>query len=340
MQSRISKSTNIALYADDTKIWKEIIDNADSETLQNDINEMHMWSIENKISFHPDKCKVLMITNQTSRKYFILPYDRYPYHLGDTYLSYVDSEKDLGVHVDTKLSWYLQCHTLLNKSKSRLGLVRRTCHFTKDVKQKRVLYFSLVRLRSIFEHCSVIWRPTSPAVIKRFEIIQRRATKWIYSEPFVSYGDDEYLLKLKKLDILPLGFKFLYTDLMLLHRIFYDNICLKLPSYLSLVTPSPDQYARRLRNRIEPARNDVHPIFQSTLSAIAHDPDDPLLLKCNFTPRTKVNDNTFFIRTYKEWNKLPLSIRIEGNFKCFGSKLNNYIWELLKQKLGRELWPD
>ena len=51
MQSRISKSTNIALYADDTKIWKEIIDNADSETLQNDINEMYNWSIENKISF-------------------------------------------------------------------------------------------------------------------------------------------------------------------------------------------------------------------------------------------------------------------------------------------------
>ena len=156
-----------------------------------------------------------MVTNQTARKYFILPYDRYPYHLGDTYLNYVDSEKDLGVHVDTKLSWHFQCHTLLNKSKSRLGLVRRTCHFTKDIKQKRVLYFSLVR--SIFEHCSVIWRPTSPAVIKRFEIIQRRATKWIYSEPFVSYEDDEYLLKLKKLDMLPIGFKFLYTDLMLFH---------------------------------------------------------------------------------------------------------------------------
>ena len=140
--------------------------------------------------------------------------------------------------------------------------------------------------------------------------------------------------------MLPIGFKFLYTDLMLFHRIVYDNICLKLPSYFSLVTPSPNQYARRLRNRIEPTRNDVHPIFQSTLSAIAHDPDDPLLFKCNFIPLTKVNDNTFFIRTHKEWNKLPLSIRTEGNFKSFGSKLNNYIWELLKQKLGRELWPD
>ena len=60
----------------------------------------------------------------------------------------------------------------------------------------------------------------------------------------------------------------------------------------------------------------------------------------NFLAGTQVNDNTFFIRTYKEWNKLPLSIRIEENCKSFETKLNNYIWELLKQKLGRELWPD
>ena len=62
-------------------------------------------------------------------------------------------------------------------------------------------------VRSIFEHCSVVWRPTSPSVIKKFEIIQRRATKWIYSQPYVSYDDDDYLIKLKKLDILPMGYK-------------------------------------------------------------------------------------------------------------------------------------
>ena len=184
------------------------------------------------------------------------------------------------------------------------------------------------------------WRPSSPAVIKRFEIIQRRATKWIYSESFVRYEDDDYLLKLKKLDILPIGFKFLYTDLVFFHRIFYGKLCITLPSYLSLVIPDPDQYTSRLRNRIEIIQNNVHPIFQCTLNAVNQDPNDPLLLKCNLKPRTQVNDNTFFIRTYKEWNKLPLSIRIEENFNSFETRLKNYIWELLKDKLGRELWPD
>ena len=337
MQSRISPFTNIALYADDTKIWKRIIDNSDSETLQNDINALYSWSIKNKINFHPDKCKVLMVTNQTESKYFVLPFDRYPYHMGETYLSYVNSEKDLGVYVGTKLSWHLQCHTLLNKTKSRLGLIRRTCHFTRDIKQKRILYLSLVR--SLFEHCSVVWRPSSPSVLKNFETIQRRATKWILSEPFASYEDDEYLCKLRKLDILPLGFKFLCTDLILFHKIVHSKICIPFPSYLSLLIPDPNNYSNRLRNRNQVSPGTVHPIFQCILPPFSQVSIDPLLFKCSIKPRTKVNDNTFFIRTYQEWNKLPLSIRIEESQDLFQANLKSYIWDLMRETLGREKWP-
>ena len=178
----------------------------------------------------------------------LFPMIYFLFKLGETYLDYVNSEKDLGVIVNTHVSWHEQCSCLLVKSKSRLGLVRRPCHFTKHLKQKRVLYLMLVR--SIFEHCSAVWRPSSPAVVKKFEIIQRRATKWIYSEPYVSYEDDEYLLKLKKLDILPIGYKFLVTDLFLFHKIVYGNICITLPLYLSLVTPSfRPAYSDKLRKR-------------------------------------------------------------------------------------------
>ena len=79
MQSRINPLTDIALYADDIKIWRQITDNTDSEILQNDIDELFKWSNENKIHFHPDKCKVLMVTNQITSKQFILPLDRFPY---------------------------------------------------------------------------------------------------------------------------------------------------------------------------------------------------------------------------------------------------------------------
>ena len=339
MRSCISPGTNLALYADDTKIWRRIIHNSDSESLQRDIEALHNWSTINKMRFHPDKCRILMVTNQTEKKYFILPLDRFPYRLGDSYLDYVNSEKDLGVIVNTHVSWHEQCSNLLVKSKSRLGLVRRTCHFTKDLKQKRVLYLMLVR--SIFEHCSSVWRPSSPAVLKRFEIIQRRATKWIYSEPYVSYEDDEYLIKLKKLDVLPIGYKFLVTDLFLFHKIVHGNICINLPQYLSLVTVShTPSYVDKLRKRTPKCRAEVHPVFDCSLSEINQHTCDPLLFRCSFKPRTKVNDSTFFIRSYLEWNKIPLLIRVEENAEIFQDKLKNYIWELLRERIGRDRWPD
>ena len=63
MQSVISSGTNIALYADDTKIWREILSDLDQISLQKDIDELYKWSVDNKMNFHPEKCKVLAVTN-------------------------------------------------------------------------------------------------------------------------------------------------------------------------------------------------------------------------------------------------------------------------------------
>ena len=51
----ISEDTHLALYADDTKIWRLIRNEEDIVQLQKDINNLHMWSINNKMMFHPYK---------------------------------------------------------------------------------------------------------------------------------------------------------------------------------------------------------------------------------------------------------------------------------------------
>ena len=52
----LSPGTNMALYADDTKIWRNIISEEDHCILQKDINYLNDWAIKNKIRFHPKKC--------------------------------------------------------------------------------------------------------------------------------------------------------------------------------------------------------------------------------------------------------------------------------------------
>ena len=56
MQSTVSPGTKIALYADDTKIWRYIMSPDDNLILQNDINALYQWSLRNKMKFHAKKC--------------------------------------------------------------------------------------------------------------------------------------------------------------------------------------------------------------------------------------------------------------------------------------------
>ena len=106
----LSDGTGLALYADDTKIWRVIECEQDHLTLDNDIAYLNSWATENKMRFHPKKCKVLSFCNSKPPFIDILPETEFMYSLGPVYLDYVDSEKDLGVDMTPKLNWTLQCN--------------------------------------------------------------------------------------------------------------------------------------------------------------------------------------------------------------------------------------
>ncbi len=120
----------------------------------------------------------------------------------------------------------------MSKASQQLGLVRRTCHFVKDVRRRRVLYLTLVR--SQFEHCSPIWRPNGRTMIERFENFQKKCIKWILSEEEFSYESHEvYIRKCRQVNILPLYQRFILNDLLLFHKIFYKTIPIEMPHYLT-----------------------------------------------------------------------------------------------------------
>ena len=180
------------------------------------------------MNFHVDKCKVLPIFPPGKgfhlRDLFnkIYPLNNiFYYSLDGNELKYVESEKDLGVHVTSNLSWGDQIDYIYSKASSRLGLLKRALHFVKCPKQKRVFYLAIVR--SLFEHCVQIWRPTSDSGILKLERIQKRAVKWILSEVEHSYNDVEYFARLKNLELLPFKYKFIFSDLLLFHEIFYKK---------------------------------------------------------------------------------------------------------------------
>ena len=100
MFSCISLETNIALYADDTKIWRKINMFNDHFGLQDDINNLYDWSVKNKMVFHPNKCKALSVTMQRN-VLDNLPFNIFIYELNGTLIDYVQSQSDLGVKINT-----------------------------------------------------------------------------------------------------------------------------------------------------------------------------------------------------------------------------------------------
>ena len=98
----VSDGTNLVMYADDTKIWREILCDNDQFILQKDIDNLYNWSITNKMQFHHDKCKVVRLTNKCTD--YDLPFYEFRYSLNGVILDFVTSEKDLGVHIHFKLS--------------------------------------------------------------------------------------------------------------------------------------------------------------------------------------------------------------------------------------------
>ena len=227
----ISEDTHLALYADDTKIWRSIRNEEDIVQLQKDINNLHMWSINNKMMFHPDKCKVVTIKHKPS-PLAMLPFVAYHYHLAENLLSYADSERDLGVHVNKSFNFNEHCEKLLIKANQQFGILKRTCHFVTNKNRRRVLYLALVR--SQFEHCSPLWRPCGNTMINKFENFQKKCIKWILSELELFYSNEVYLRKCMQVNILPLLYRFMFNDMNLFHKVVYKIIPVTMPDYLRL----------------------------------------------------------------------------------------------------------
>ena len=298
----ISPGTQLSLYADDTKIWRQIVTESDVLRLQKDIEYLHDWSLSNKMRFHPDKCKVLSVTSKISDTISllsVLPFYNFVYSMGGISLDYVDQEKDLGVIVTSNLDWKDQCSKVLSKANQKLGMARRNCYFVQDVNRRRVLYLTLVR--SLFEHCSVIWRPVTKSQISKLDGLQKRAIKWILHEEYMSYSPSTYIQKCRQLKIMPIEDRFDFLDLIFFFKIVKQHIPVILPSYLQ-----PYQGHSRLRN--------------------SH--MDSLCFVSSISPRASSNAfaKNFFYRTHTKWNHIPLDIREIESITDFKSKLSTYMW--------------
>ena len=117
--------------------------------------------------------------------------------------------KDLGLTISADLSWRPHYRSISSKAYKMLGLLRRVFSNCVSVSAKCSLYISLVR--SCLLYLSPVWHPYLLMDIKCLELVQRRSTKFITSNPLL-----DYKTRLINLDLLPLMMEFEIADILFL----------------------------------------------------------------------------------------------------------------------------
>ena len=137
------------MFADDTKVWRNIIDKTDVHALQTDLDNLVEWSNKWQLGFNTSKCKVVHLGPHNGKS---------DYSMGGADLAKSEGEKDLGVVVDIRLSFEQHIDGQVSKANRALGLIRRSFTFL-DGPTMKTLFKALVRPH--LEYGVTAWRPAS-----------------------------------------------------------------------------------------------------------------------------------------------------------------------------------
>ena len=220
MSKEVSVQTSVAMYADDTKVFRKIVTVNDAIELQRDLDKMVEWSRKWKMKFNVLKCKLLTITRK------VRPID-INYTMNEHVLEKVESFNDLGIIIDSKLNWHEHIRNKVGKANGMMGLVKRTLGFKAPMRAKKLLYESLVK--STLGYGSVIWNGASKMNMILLEGVQRRASKYITGN-----YDMDYKSRLKACDLLPLTLTFEYHDIVFFYKCYHKWFNYDINSILSV----------------------------------------------------------------------------------------------------------
>ena len=201
----------VKLFADDTKLYSEIMCNGNELALQDNIYESCNWTNKWQLTFNTKKCKHMHMGNKQEPETYYIKDSVNKVHE----IVKVENEKDLGIIFDKKLSFSDHIQTKIKIANRNLGIIFKTFTYM-DKEMFRTLYKSLVRPH--LEYGSVIWSPRLKKDQIALENVQRRATKLLPALKNVTYKN-----RLLDLGIPTLEYRRVRADMVQMYKKFHGN---------------------------------------------------------------------------------------------------------------------
>ena len=137
-------------FADDAKIYRPITNLAEQEELRKDLYKLKKWSNGGNLEFNLTKCHQLILSLRTTSS-------NRTYSLDDTTpMTRVNSEKDLGIIIYTKLSFHEHISKKTKTTNGILAIIEK-CFLNINAEILKTLYKTVVRLH--LEYANQSWKP-------------------------------------------------------------------------------------------------------------------------------------------------------------------------------------
>jgi hypothetical protein len=216
------------LYADDAKLYKRIFNINDTTALSSCCDNLLNWSERWLMKLNTSKCKVMSVTRKCSNTNCNSIYNfRFKDGSSDK-LEHIDCIKDLGVQIESDLSFNTHIYDKIKIAYKMLGIINRNFK-DMDTITFILLYKSLVR--SHVEYAGVVWNPYQMTLIRDLEKVQKRATKMLYVCKGHSYEN-----RLKMLKLPTLRYRRLRGDMIEVYKIVNNLYDVTVDSILSVNT--------------------------------------------------------------------------------------------------------
>jgi hypothetical protein len=212
------------LYADDLKLFRVVENEMDCQILQDNIDLLQSWCVENSLKLNSSKCNIISFSRKRNR----ITVD---YCLNGDPLSRVSEINDLGVIFDEKNTFVPHVHNVIDKANRMLGIVKRVCADFQNVSTMKTLFISMVR--SQLEYVSPVWSPYYKNHSDAVEVIQNRFLRYINYRLGLSWEDLDYDRLRSQLGLCRLSDRREVTDVIVLKRIVVGGI--SCPELLELI---------------------------------------------------------------------------------------------------------
>jgi hypothetical protein len=162
---KVIEYSNFFLFADDDKTFRAINSVDDCILLQSDINPIQGWCSANCMKLNTSNTRVIAVTMKTNVLY-------YSYNISDLFITRIDTIKDLGVQLYSKLHFHAHVDYIFSQSIKMLGLIRTVTYSFSTLHSLLILYLTLVAPK--LEYASTVWNSITATDAKQLEGIQRK----------------------------------------------------------------------------------------------------------------------------------------------------------------------